>query len=198
MNKRFIELSLKIFILLLFIFKIKEGLTNTMDTSTKFKGRFEVNIDKNFVYKKTKNNKAGIKLKEQIKDEGFYKYKDIIENSYKIKHRHTIKGFNVKNDGSYSSLYIDGYRLDKIDNDVEHYILLKIKKQVRILIKDLNDNKEDLTGDWGLQNLVYSIKDDKIYNIDTEGFFTYKRINYKNRYKRWMKGLKNILKYKQH
>ena len=196
MNKRCIELSLKIFILLLFIFKIKEGITNTMDTSGKYSGRFEVNINNNFIYKKTKNNKAGIKLKEQIKDEGFYKYKDIIENSYKIKHRHAVKGFNVKKDGSYNSIYIDGYRLDRIDYNIEHYILLKIKKQVRILIKDLDDNKEDLTGDWGLQNLVYSIKDDKIYNIDNEGFFTYDRINYKNSYKRWMEGLKNILKYK--
>ena len=196
MNKRFIELSLKIFILLLFIFKIKEGLTNTMDTSRKGSGRFEVNINNNFIYKKTNNSKAGIELQEQIKNEGFYKYKDIIENSYKIKHRHAVKGFNVKQDGSYNSIYIDGYRLDRIDNDVEHDILLKIKKQVRILIKDLDDNKEGLTGDWGLQNLVYSIKDDKIYNIDNEGFFTYKKIKYKNLYKRWMEGLKNILKYK--
>jgi len=196
MNKRSLELSLKIFIILLFIFKLKEELTNTMDTNTKYSGRFEVNIDNNFVYKKTKNNKAGNKLKKQIKDEGFYKYKDIIENSYKIKHNHAVKGFNVKNDGSYNSMYIDGYRLDKIDNDIEHDLLLKIKNQVKILIKDLDDNKEGSTGDWGLQNLVYSIKDDKIYNIDNEGFFTYKRINYKNLNKRWRKGLTNILKYK--
>ena len=196
MNKRCIELSLKIFILLLFIFKIKEGMTNTMNTATQYSGRFEVNIDNNFIYKKTKNNKAGNKLKKKIKDEGFYKYKDIIENSYKIKHNHAVKGFNVKKDGSYNSMYIDGYRLDRIDTNIDHDILLKIKKQVRILIKDLDDNKEGLTGDWGLQNLVYSIKDDKIYNIDTEGFFTYERINYKNLNKRWMKGLKNILKYK--
>ena len=196
MNKRFIELSLKIFILLLFIFKIKEGLTNTMDTTTKFSGRFEVNIDKNFVHKKTKNNKWGDKLKKQIKNEGFYKYKDIIENSYKIKHNHTIKGFNVKNDGSYSSLYIDGYRLDKIDYDIEQDILLKIKKQVRILKKSLNKNKDKISGDWGLHNLIYSVRNDKIYNIDQEGFFSYQKLPKWGNLKQINSWLDKILKYK--
>jgi len=195
MNKRFIELSLKIFILLIFIFKIKEGLTNTMDTTTPYTGRFEVNVDNNFIYKKTKDNKAGNVLKKQIKDEGFYKYKDIIENSYKIKHNHAVKGFNVKNDGSYNSIYIDGYRLDRIDNDVEHDILLKIKKQVIILKKSLNKNKDKVSGDWGLQNLVYSIKDDKIYNIDTEGFFTYQKLPKWGDLKQINTWLNTILKY---
>jgi len=29
-----------------------------------------------------------------------------------------------------------------------------------------------LSGDWALHNLIYSIEDDKIYNIDLEGFFS--------------------------
>ena len=31
-----------------------------------------------------------------------------------------------------------------------------------------------LNGDWAPCNLVYSIEDERIYNIDLEGFFTWK------------------------
>ena len=64
-----------------------------------------------------------------------------------------------------------------MNKETDKDILLKIKKAVKKLKKNLDDNKKNLTGDWDLHNLVYSIEDDKIYNIDIEGFFTYKKNN---------------------
>ena len=35
------------------------------------------------------------------------------------------------------------------------------------------ESSGELCGDWALHNLIYSIEDDKIYNVDLEGFMTY-------------------------
>tara|TARA_B100000941_G_scaffold281321_1_gene248631 strand:- start:836 stop:1345 length:510 start_codon:yes stop_codon:yes gene_type:complete len=152
-------------------------MTNTKDFNTRYAGRFEVYLDGRFVHKKPKKNIWNDKLIEQIKEEGFDVYRDIIKNSYKTDYNNTVRGFNVKRNSGYSSLYVDGYRLDKVNKETDKDILLKIKKAVKKLKKNLDDNKKNLTGDWDLHNLVYSIEDDKIYNIDIEGFFTYKKNN---------------------
>ena len=44
-----------------------------------------------------------------------------------------------------------------------------------VLIQFLFNIKNNLDGDWVLTNLIYSIKDNIIYNIDLEGFFSYKK-----------------------
>tara|TARA_Y100000389_G_scaffold205032_1_gene262186 strand:+ start:369 stop:956 length:588 start_codon:yes stop_codon:yes gene_type:complete len=185
---------LLIFVIIYSLLFFKESMTNTKDFNTKYAGRFEVYLDGKFVHKKPKENEYNIKLLKQIEEEGFDVYKNIIKNSYKIDYNHAIRGFNVKSDSSYSSVYVDGYRLDKVNKETDKDILLKIKKSVKELLKDLDDNKEVLTGDWGLHNLIYSTEDNKIYNVDIEGFFTYKK---KNKFiKRWMKKLDKILKIK--
>jgi hypothetical protein len=53
--------------------------------------------------------------------------------------------------------------------------LEKITQQREILLDALLDAeiKGELCGDWALHNLIYSTIDDKIYNIDLEGFMTY-------------------------
>lgn len=53
-----------------------------------------------------------------------------------------------------------------------------IKTQVNKLIADLTiaDSNGKLIGDWALHNLIYSPSDDRIYNIDLEGFMTYNPI----------------------
>lgn len=166
-----------IFVIVYFILLFKESMTNTKNFKTKYAGRFEVYLDGRFVHKKPKKNRWNDKLIEQIKEEGFDVYRDIIKNSYKTDYNNTIRGFNVKRNSGYSSVYVDGYRLDKVNKETDKDILLKIKKAVKKLKKNLDDNKKILTGDWDLPNLVYSIEDDKIYNIDIEGFFTYKKNN---------------------
>ena len=146
-------------------------MTKLENIYTGFEGRFDIYKNNSFIYKKTKNNQHGIKLKYQINN-NYKLYKFIIENSYKKNYNHTIKGFDVENDGSYSCKYIEGYRLDKINKDFEQNLLNKIKKAVNNLKININDNKQYISGDWGLHNLIYSLQDDKIYNIDIEGFFT--------------------------
>ena len=51
----------------------------------------------------------------------------------------------------------------------------KIKNQCEILLNALQDAEsvDELCGDWALHNLIYSVSDDRIYNIDLEGFMTY-------------------------
>ncbi len=171
------KICLLIFVIIYSILLFKESMTNTKNFNTRYAGRFEVYLDGRFVHKKPKKNRWNDKLIKQIKEEGFDVYRDIIKNSYKTDYNNTVRGFNVKRNSGYSSLYVDGYRLDKVNKETDKDILLKIKKAVKKLKKNLDDNKKNLTGDWDLHNLVYSIEDDKIYNIDIEGFFTYKKNN---------------------
>ena len=168
---------LLIFVIIYSLVFFKESMTNTKDFNTKHAGRFEVYLDGKFVHKKPKENEYNIKLLKQIEEEGFDVYRDIIKNSYKIDYNNTVRGFNVKRNSGYSSVYVDGYRLDKVNKETDKDILLKIKKAIKKLKKNLDDNKKNVTGDWDLHNLVYSVEDDKIYNIDIEGFFTYKKNN---------------------
>lgn len=146
---------------------------------TKVEGLFDIFIKDNVIIKKIKNNRLGeIMIKKLKNKNNFIKYKKIIENSYKNKYygKYTIKGYNIENDGSYSCDYIEGYRLDKIKDIDNINILVKIKKQIINLQKDFNNNKNYLAGDWALHNLVYCISDDRIYNIDLEGFYSYQKL----------------------
>ena len=97
---------------------------------------------------------------------------------------HIVKGFDLEHDGSYKSNYIEGYRLDLAVMLPDKYpslnlpsklVLEKITQQRDILLDALLDAeiKGELCGDWALHNLIYSTIDDKIYNIDLEGFMTY-------------------------
>tara|TARA_B110000008_G_scaffold279563_1_gene327226 strand:+ start:834 stop:1811 length:978 start_codon:yes stop_codon:yes gene_type:complete len=97
---------------------------------------------------------------------------------------HIVKGFDLEPDGSYKSNYIEGYRLDLALILPDKYPSLnlpskleleKITQQREVLLDALQDAelKGELCGDWALHNLIYSTTDDKIYNIDLEGFMTY-------------------------
>ena len=136
-----------------------------------------VNNNKTIVYKIINNTKLGIKLKKSIQsDDDFNIYKNIIENAHKKPYNHTIPVFDIERNGSYKSKYINGYRIDKLNKSINKNLLKKIIKQINILKEDLYNNEKILSGDWALHNLIYSIEDDKIYNIDIEGFYTYKKI----------------------
>ena len=153
-------------------------------------------LDNNItLYKKVNNNK-GVCLTNILKKEEskYLLYKKKIEDSYKIKYNHTIRGYDVESDGSYKCMYIEGYRLDRISDSIDLNILLKIKNAANILKTDLNCNKKNLTGDWALHNLIYSIKDDKIYNIDIEGFFSYPVLPKDGKLKHINKWLHNLIK----
>jgi hypothetical protein len=97
---------------------------------------------------------------------------------------HVVKGFEVEPEGSYKSKFIDGYRLDLVYEMIVNYQSLcfpskgerkKIKIQAKKLLDILNEEGEnnDLIGDWALHNLIYSKEENRIFNIDLEGFITY-------------------------
>ncbi len=97
---------------------------------------------------------------------------------------HIIKGFDLESNGSYKSKYINGYRLDLITMLINNYPSLnlpsrlelsQITQQCDVLLESLQDaeSSDELCGDWALHNLIYSIEDDIIYNVDLEGFMTY-------------------------
>lgn len=150
--------------------------TNKIIANRKREGWFDIYIldDNITIYKKNKKRGLGPYLKKKIKkDKAYLSYKEKIEESYKTENNHTIRGYDVERDGSYKCMYIEGYRLDRISDNINSDILIKIKEATIILRKSLNDNN-NLSGDWALHNLIYSVVDNKIYNIDIEGFFSYK------------------------
>ena len=97
---------------------------------------------------------------------------------------HIVKGFDLESNGSYKSEYVEGYRLDLLSiiinkfpslNLISNLELQKIIQQCETLVEALEnaDSHHELCGDWALHNLVYSLNDGLIYNIDLEGFVTY-------------------------
>jgi len=149
---------------------------------TKWPGFFDIYIDGDIIYKKLKDNNYGKSLKKNInkKETNLIKYRDIIENSHINEYygKHTIKGYDVENDGSYKCDYIEGYRLDKLKDNIDNVneiidvdILIKINEQINVLKTDLAKHKNCINGDWDVHNLIYSIHDNIIYNVDLEGFY---------------------------
>lgn len=141
-------------------------------------GRFNIylNDSKTLVYKKT----YWSILKKKLKDVSIFNdYENIILNCNKIPKygKHIISGFDVENDGSYMSNYIDGIRLDELDLINDNKIFSLVCDQIKVLLQNLKlaEDENILGGDWDLHNLIYSYKDDIIYNIDSEGFWTYKK-----------------------
>ena len=140
-----------------------------------FEGRFYIyKYDKNTVYKKIKYETRSQKILANKIKKKFLNYKNIIENIHKVNFLPSIKGYDVENDGSYKCKFINGYRLDRIENlELETKEIYKIKIEILKLKSILNENVNKLSGDWALHNLIYSINDNKIYNVDLEGFFSY-------------------------
>ncbi len=152
---------------------------------TKFPGRFTVYKKGNIIYKKTNtnNNNTSNSFRKKITVD-FNNYKMIMTNAWKYKYNHTVPIYHIERDGSHKSIYIDGFRLDKIGSHLNSIKNKKkrlkyaslVKKAVIKLKKSINENYNKIGGDWALHNLIYSIKYDKIFNIDVEGFYTYQKL----------------------
>lgn len=153
-----------------------------------------VNYESNIVYKKCRSRNLSRIL---LNKSNFLRYKYLIENSHKINvmKKYIIPGFDVERDGSYKCKFINGIRLDRIPTNLDQDIKTKIVYQLNEFLKDINKSR-NLNGDWALHNLIYDINNDKIYNIDLEGFFTYQRLPYTgnlNNINNWIKKLINNL-----
>ena len=145
-----------------------------------YNGRFKLylNKDKDIVYKK-------VSYKEFLEDHNIpiesYKSKIYNLKNLKIinKYLYEPNYIYIKDDGSYYSKYIkNNIRIydileknKQIDKKILNKIIYKIKELKNDLIIYKKNNK--LFGDWNSSNLVYNIDDNKIYNIDYEGFALY-------------------------
>jgi len=172
-----------------------------LNSKTDMIGRFTIyiNNDKNEIYKKIKNNKLGKRLKKKLQNKKeFSIYKHILLNTINnpVFGIHTLLCYDIEKDGSYKCKYKKGYRLDKLlteegtaltegdgsrklttlNNEYKDIDKNKIKNQIMKLQNILSNNFKNISGDWALHNLIYSIDDDKIYNVDMEGFYTNKRL----------------------
>ena len=147
-------------------------------------GRYIIYTNHNdtIIYKKTNNGKYGNLLIEDLKDTTkFNKYKNTLQNSHKLQFlgEHIIKVYDIEADGSYKSKLIKGFELGPfIENkNIPENIQSKMLVQINVLRKNITDYwnlNEIMIGDWNDKNCVYSIEDDKIYNVDIEGFYNYK------------------------
>ena len=134
--------------------------------------RFDIYIDnsKEIIYKKTKKEHQ-----KKIKED-FEEYKNIILDTNNENFR-ANKGFDIEIDGSYKCKYIKGFTLFQILNDSKNREIIQEKSNIINAIQDFKSefNKINITsGDWNFNNLVFSLNDKKIYNVDLEGYFTYK------------------------
>ena len=89
---------------------------------------------------------------------------------------HVVQGFDLEADGSYKSEFIHGFRLDLLHTyDLSQEQVKSILLACELLIQRITDSdfQGNLTGDWALHNLVYSLKYERILNIDLEGFLFY-------------------------
>ena len=181
------------------IFFIKDSESNVVSRSIKYdifepeentvrsknQYNFFISSDKKTIYKSinSSSNAFSKLLEKPGKMERFSKILNGEQFSSQI-NNYIVKGFDMEPNGSYKSNYIEGYRLDLIIAVMEKYPSLnlpskleleKITRQCDLLLEALQDaeSKGELCGDWALHNLIFSTNDDKIYNIDLEGFMTY-------------------------
>ena len=159
--------------------KLKEIETRSPNKSKhNYQGRFKIYLseDEEIIYKEQ------FILKELLEDENMNieDYKSIIYNlkNIKIINKYIYKPeyIYIKDDGSYYSYYIKNsiriYDLTYKNKEVDKNILSRIIDKVKECKNDLKIYKKEnkLFGDWNTTNLLYNIDDNRLYNIDYEGF----------------------------
>lgn len=155
-------------------YKLLKGIKKyALNTGKLFEGLFDIYINKEntIIYKKNKSKKL---LKKISEEDEFLKYKDFIQNSYKKNSlkKYIIEGFDVERDGSYKCKFIDGFRLDKNPDNLDSLQKEKLNNLLKRFLEDLN-NLDKVSGDWALHNIIYDSNNNKLYNIDLEGFFSF-------------------------
>ena len=164
--------------------KLKEIETRSPNKSKhNYQGRFKIYLseDEEIIYKEQ------FILKELLEDENMNieDYKSIIYNlkNIKIINKYIYKPeyIYIKDDGSYYSYYIKNsiriYDLTYKNKEVDKKILNKIIDKIKECKNDLKIYKKEnkLFGDWNTSNLLYNIDDNRLYNIDYEGFALYSK-----------------------
>lgn len=138
---------------------------------------FFISEDESVIYKK--NNQSSKRLNDIFRDNSNRDFFLRIMNGIGLPvplRPHIVNGFELEDDGSYKSPFLHGYRLDLIDSyelsDEEFKTI--IAESERLLDNlHLASANDELTGDWALHNLIFSLSSKRIMNVDLEGFFTY-------------------------
>ena len=138
---------------------------------------FYISDDESIIYKKNNHSNPLIEqsLQSEVKRSFFSQLLagNALSESLQF---HVVKGFDLEADGSYKSEFIHGFRLDLLHTyDLSQEQVNSILFACELFIDQIvnSDSEGDLTGDWALHNLVYSLKYEKIVNIDLEGFLFY-------------------------
>ena len=88
---------------------------------------------------------------------------------------------DIKRNGGYSSLYIEGYNLVTLRDDLragydlpqdlDYSDLIKAVKELLDSLGKFAQQNGRIYGDWALHNLLYDKLTQKIKNVDLEGFY---------------------------
>ena len=139
---------------------------------------FFISEDESIIYKR--NNYSNEKFSELIKSQGsFNEFKKVLDGSFfsSCVSGHIPNGYDLESDGSHKMKFLHGCRLDLIESyDLDPISAKLILNQVINLLNCLAkaNEEDDLFGDWATHNLVYSFELNSIFNIDLEGFMTYR------------------------
>jgi len=138
---------------------------------------FFISNDESIIYKK--NNHSNPLISEYLQDEEKSRFFSRLLAGHALDEYlqlHVVQGFDLEADGSYKSEFIHGFRLDLLHTyDLSQEQVKSILLACELLIQRItnSDFQGNLTGDWALHNLVYSLKYERILNIDLEGFLFY-------------------------
>ena len=125
--------------------------------------------------------------KKLLDRRNFIEYSSMIKSASAdpILGKHFPPTKDVKQNGGYSSLYIEGYNLFTLQDDLRLGRNLPQDINFPDLIKAINELLDSLSkfgqqngriyGDWALNNLLYDKLAKKIKNVDLEGFYMYRQ-----------------------
>jgi len=138
---------------------------------------FFISNDESIIYKKNNHSNPSIEqLLQDVEKRRFFSQLLAGHALGETLQLHVVKGFDLEADGSYKSEFIHGFRLDLLHTyDLTQERVNSILLASELFINRITDSNSqgNLTGDWALHNLVYSLKYERIVNIDLEGFLFY-------------------------
>jgi len=134
------------------------------------------------------NNDVGCDFyKKILSQEDFIKYSDMIKSVFvdPIIGKHFPPVRDVKRNGGYSSLYVEGYNLITLQEDlllgrglpcdINHPDLIDAVNELLDSLRHFEKQNGRICGDWALHNLLYDKLARKIKNVDLEGFYMYRQ-----------------------
>ena len=134
------------------------------------------------------NKPCSVNLYKKIKNKrNFIEYSSTIKSlsADPILGKHFPPVREVKRNGGYSSLYIEGYNLllllddlrfgRNLPQDIESSDLIKAINELLNSLSKFGQQNGCIYGDWTLDNLLYDRLNKKIKNVDLEGYYMYRQ-----------------------